>query len=75
MLLLCFHSVELCGVRLALVERCVRSRGVIKTGSGINDLFGLKTVGDFRQVNGLVFEGTPKPFDEDVVQGAASAIH
>jgi len=53
----------------------VRSRGVIRAVPSINDLFGLKAVGDFRQVNGLVFEGTPKPFDEDVVQGAASAIH
>ncbi|MDE0993548.1 MAG: hypothetical protein OSA23_10305 [Rhodospirillales bacterium] len=58
-----------------LVEHCVMSLRVIKADPAINDPFGLAAVSDFMQVNGLLFEGTPDPFDEDVVQVAASAIH
>ena len=53
----------------------MRSLGVIKADPVINDPFGLEAVIDLMQVNGLLFEGTPEPFDEDVVQVATSAIH
>ena len=58
-----------------LVERCVRSLGIIEADPVLNDLIDFQAVSDFIQVNGLLFEGTPEPFDEDVVQVAASAIH
>ena len=73
--LFCFHFVEVCGVQWALVERRVRSLGIIEADPVINDQFGLEAVSNFMQVNGLLFKGTPEPFDEDVVQVAASAIH
>lgn len=37
--------------------------------------FGLPAAAPGMQINTFIFEGPPKPFDEDVVHEAAFAIH
>jgi hypothetical protein len=34
-----------------------------------------KAIGDFVQVDGLVFQGTPEPLDEHIVEPAAAPVH
>ena len=41
---------------------------VVKADPFIDDLLGLEAVSDFVQIDGLLFQGSPKAFDEDVVQ-------
>ena len=53
----------------------MRSLGVIGADPVINSLVGLEATDDFVPVHGLLFEGTSKPFGEDVVPVAASNIH
>ena len=53
----------------------MRPRGVIEVEPLGNDPLGGEAVGEFVQVDGLVFERAPEALDEDVVHAAAPAIH
>ena len=46
----------------------MRPLGVVEPDPVIEDLFCLEAVSDFMQVDGLVLERSPEPFDEDVVE-------
>lgn len=48
---------------------------VVKADPVFDHAFGLETILQFVQINGLLFEGPPQSFDEDVVEISASAIH
>ena len=49
--------------------------GVVEVDPLCNDPFGLEAVGQFMQVDGLIFERAPQAFDEDVVHAPAPPIH
>jgi len=53
----------------------VRALRIVKSNPIIDDPFRLETVGDFMQIDGLLFQRPPQAFDKDVVQIAAPAIH
>jgi len=53
----------------------VRAFAVVERDPVIDDPFCLEPVSDFVQVDGFLLEGSPEPFDEDVVQIAAPPIH
>lgn len=53
----------------------MRPLGVVEANPVIDDPLGLEAVGDFMQINGLLLEGSPEPFDEDVVKVAPPSIH
>ena len=52
----------------------MRPLSVIEADPVVNDPFGLEAVGDFMEINGLLLQGTPEPFDEDVVEIAPAPI-
>jgi len=41
--------------------------GVVTSDPFLDDPFGVKTVRDFVQMDGLLFEGSPEAFDKDGV--------
>ena len=53
----------------------MRALRIVKSNPVIDDPFCLETVGDFMQIDGRLFQRPPQPFDKDVVQIAAPAIH
>lgn len=48
-------------------QRGVRPLIVVKFDPVVYDAFGLEAVLQFVKVDGLLFQGSPEPFDEDVV--------
>ena len=71
----CLRLAEVCDVRCSLIKGGVRALRVVEPNPVIDDPFCLEAVGDFMQVNGLLFQRPPQPFDEDVVEIAAPPIH
>lgn len=53
----------------------MRAFGVVEANPVVNDPFCLEAIGNLVQIDGFLFEGPPEPFDEDIVQIPASAIH
>ena len=53
----------------------MRALGVVKADPVVDDPFSLEAVGDFMQIDGLLLQGSPQPFDEDVVQITAPTIY
>jgi len=49
--------------------------GVVKADPVANDPFGLEAVAQLVQIDRLIFERPPKPFDKDIVHVSAPAIH
>lgn len=71
----CLRLAEVCDVRCSLIKGGVRALRVVEPNPVIDDPFCLEAVGDFMQVNGLLFQRPPQPLDEDVVEIAAPPIH
>ena len=61
-------------VRCPLIKGGVRPIGILKANSVIDDPFHLKTVGNFLQIDGLLFQGPPQFFNLNVIQITAPAI-
>ena len=53
----------------------MRTLCVVEVDPVTDDPLCLEPVGDFVQVNGLLFQGPPQSFDKDVVEISAPAIH
>ena len=53
----------------------MRPLDVVEADPIFDNPFGLEPVLQFMQVYGLLFEGSPQPFDEDVVEITATPIH
>ena len=53
----------------------MRALRVVEPDPVIDDPFCLEAVSDFMQIDGLLFQRPPQPFDEDVVQIATPPIH
>ena len=66
---------EVCGVQRALIKGGVRALRVVEPDPIIDDAFCLEAVSDFVQINGLLLERPPQPFDEDVIEVATPTIH
>ena len=49
--------------------------GVVEVDPFADDPFGLEAIGQFVEVNRLVFERPPESLDEDVIHAAAPAVH
>jgi len=49
--------------------------GIVIADPVFDHAFGLEPVLQFVQINGLLFQGPPQPFDEDVVELATPPIH
>jgi len=45
----------------------MRALGVVELDPVIDDAFCLEAVSDFMEIDGLLFERPPQPFNEDVV--------
>jgi hypothetical protein len=54
--------------------RCEGAQSV-KSDPVIDDLLCLEPVGDFMQIDGLLFQGSPRSFDEDTVKIAPPSTH
>lgn len=52
----------------------MRSLGVVEFEPLVDDAFGLESVPQFVQIDGLLFKGPPQPFDEDVVEVSPPSI-
>ena len=52
----------------------MRPLGVVEADPVVDDPFDLEAVGALVQVDGLLFKGSPEPFDEDVIQIPTSAM-
>ena len=48
---------------------------VVEVDPFVNNPLGLEVVYDLVQIDGLLLQGAPEPFDEDVVQIATPTIH
>ena len=48
---------------------------VIKLNPVFDHAFGLEPVLQFVQIDGLLFERPPQPFDEDIVEIPAPSVH
>jgi len=48
---------------------------VVELDPVIDDPFCLEPVSDFVQVDGFLLEGSPEPFDEDIVEITTAPIH
>jgi hypothetical protein len=55
----CLLLREVCDVRGALIKCRVRALGVVEADPVIDDPFCLEAVGDFMQIDGLLFQGPP----------------
>ena len=53
----------------------MRPLGVVEADPVVDDLFGLKAVGDLVQIDCLLLQGPPEPLDEGVVRIATAPIH
>jgi hypothetical protein len=71
-LYLCFT--EVCVVGRSFFKCPVRALGQIEPEPIIDDLLCLEPIGDFGQIDRLLFQGSPQSLDEDVVQATSSAI-
>lgn len=49
--------------------------GVVELDPVFDDAFGLEPVLQFVQIDGLLFERPPQPFDEDIVEIPAPSVH
>jgi len=67
--------IEVCRIGRFLVDRGVRPLGVVELDPVIDGPFCLEPVSDFVQVDGFLLEGSPEPFDEDVVEIATAPIY
>ena len=69
------RPVPVCLGRGSPTQRRVRSLGVVRADPVTDQAPGRQAVGDLVQVDRLVFERAPQPFDEDIVHEPAPAIH
>ena len=53
----------------------MKQLGVVELDPVIDGPFCLEPVSDFLQVDGFLIEGSPEPFDEDVVEIATAPIY
>ena len=49
--------------------------GVVERRPVVDDPAGLEAVSDLLEINGLLLQASPQPFDEDVIQISATNIH
>jgi len=61
--------------RCPACQHGVRPFAVVKADPVGDDALGLEAVGEFVQVDRLVFERAPQPLDLDVVHAAAATVH
>ena len=57
------------------MERLVRPLEVVVVDVAADGAVKFDAIGAVEEVNQLVFEGPPKAFDEDIVDGAFATIH
>ncbi len=55
-------------------ELCEAAR-VVKPDPVLDHAFGLEPALQFMQIDGLLFERSPQPFDEDIVEITTPSIH
>ena len=48
---------------------------VVKVDPAVDDAIGLEAIGNLVQVDGFLLEGSPEPFDEDVVEITTAPIY
>ncbi len=53
----------------------MRALRVIEPDPVIDDPFCVEAVSDFMEIDGLLFQWPPQPFNEDVVKISAPTIH
>ena len=62
------YLVKVCVVRRSFIKRGMWPLSVVKSDLAVDDAFGLEAVLQFMQVDSLLLEGSPEPFDEDIVE-------
>lgn len=53
----------------------MRPLRIVKAGPVVDDLFGLKAVGDLVQIHSLLLQGPSERLDEDTIRIPSSAVH
>lgn len=53
----------------------MRPLNVVEADPMFDNAFGVEPGLQFMQIHGLLFEGSPQPFDEDVVEITATLLH
>jgi hypothetical protein len=53
----------------------VRPLGIVKIDPVFDDAFYLKSVSNFMQVDGLLLQRPPHPFDEEIVEVTPTTVH
>nr|WP_235851896.1 hypothetical protein [Litorivita pollutaquae] len=69
------YRIKVCVVGRSFIKRRVRSISIVENDPVVDGAFGLEPILQFMQRNRLLLEGSPEPFDEDVVQVSAAPIH
>ena len=69
------YLVKVCVVRRSFIKRGMWPLSVVKSDLAVDDAFGLEAVLQFMQVDSLLLEGSPEPFDEDIVEITPPPIH
>lgn len=69
------YRIEVCVVGRSFFKRGMWPLSVVKPDPVVDDAFGLEAVLQFVQIDSLLLEGPPEPFDEDIVEVSSSAIH
>ena len=53
----------------------MRALRIVELDPVIDDPFCLEPVSDFVQIDGFLLEGSPEPFDKDIVEVSPPPIH
>ncbi len=62
------YRIKVCAVGRSFFKRSMWPLSVVKSDPAVDDAFGLEAVLQFVQVDSLLLEGSPEPFDEDIVR-------
>lgn len=69
-----FQACPICVARRLPIKRGMAASVVVEGHPVLDEASCLEPVGDFLKVDGLLFQASPEPFDEDVVEIVASTM-
>ena len=69
------YRVEVCVVGRSFIKSGMWSLGVVESDPTVDDAFGLEAVLQFVEIDNFLLQGSPEPFDEDVIEISRPPIH
>ena len=70
-----FFISEVCLIRRSFFKCGVRAVAVVECEPFINHPFGHKPICQFAQIDSLLFQGSPEPLNEDVVEISPAPVY